>query len=147
MATATLEIAPHAARVRGNPTPAARRCRRKFLRFFPDGFRDETYLEWERNYKWSAHERWQEQLGPDAFRSLLRGKEFVEAAARAVRIESRTNLLFSFEKMALRDAVKSREGAQIFSNGLYGFLYGSGNEEKKFEGWCDAIGALPRRQT
>ena len=31
-------------------------------------------------------------------------------AARAVRIESRTHLLFSFEKMALRDAVKSTAG-------------------------------------
>ena len=31
------------------------RCRRKFLRFFPGGFRDETYLDWERTYKWEAH--------------------------------------------------------------------------------------------
>jgi hypothetical protein len=28
--------------------PRARRCRQKFLRFFPDGFRDETYFAWER---------------------------------------------------------------------------------------------------
>src|SRR3954451_20072644 len=83
------------------------RCRRKFLRYFPDGFRDETYLEWERNYKWAAHERWAEQLDQATHHKLIRGGEFVEAAARAVRIESRTNLLFSFEKMALRDAVKS----------------------------------------
>jgi len=39
------------------------RCRAKFLRFFPGGFRDETYLDWERGYKEQAHERWQEQLG------------------------------------------------------------------------------------
>src|SRR5688572_9321837 len=26
-------------------------CRRRFLRFFPDGFADETYLAWERDYK------------------------------------------------------------------------------------------------
>ena len=39
------------------------KCRRKFLRSFPGGFADETYLEWERNYKWSAHERWEELLG------------------------------------------------------------------------------------
>jgi hypothetical protein len=26
--------------------------RRKFLYYFPDGFHDETYIDWERNYKW-----------------------------------------------------------------------------------------------
>lgn len=31
------------------------RCRTKFLRHFPKGFRDETYLDWERTYKWNAH--------------------------------------------------------------------------------------------
>lgn len=30
-------------------------CRRKFLRVFPDGFYDETYLDWERDYKEEAH--------------------------------------------------------------------------------------------
>src|SRR5688572_14819809 len=34
------------------------RCRRKFLRFFPGGFQDETYLDWERDYKVAAHARW-----------------------------------------------------------------------------------------
>ena len=34
--------------------PGARRCRAKFLRHFIKGFRDETYIDWERNYKWSA---------------------------------------------------------------------------------------------
>lgn len=33
-------------------SPAATRCRRKFHRFFPGGFRDETYIDWERGYKW-----------------------------------------------------------------------------------------------
>src|SRR4051812_3937803 len=102
-----------------NPTAqasskAAARCRRKFLHYFPDGFRDENYLAWERDYKWNAHEQWEEQLYPREFRSMMRRGEYVELAARAVRIESRTNLLFSFEKMALRDAVKERAGAKIF---------------------------------
>lgn len=41
---------------RPRASSATARCRRKFLRFFPDGFRDESYLEWERAYKWQAHE-------------------------------------------------------------------------------------------
>ena len=125
----------------------AARCRRKFLRYFPGGFRDETFVAWERGYKWEAHERWNEALGEDAYRALLRAGEFAEIAARAVRIESRTNLLFSFEKMALRDAVKSPEGARLFAEGLHEFLHGAGNIERKFERWCETIEALPRRQT
>lgn len=125
----------------------ALRCRRKFLRFFPKGFQDAKYIAWERDYKWLAHEQWNELLGREAFRALLREGEYEEAAARAVRIESRTNLLFSFEKMALRDAVKSPAGARSFTEGLYDFLHGAGNIERKFERWCEVVGQLPRRQT
>lgn len=125
----------------------ALRCRRKFLRFFPGGFRDETYIDWERGYKWTAHEQWSEALDRANFHSLLRAGEFAEIAARAVRIESRTNLLFSFEKMALRDAVKSQAGAPSFAEGLYNFLYGTGSVAKKFERWCETVAALPRKQT
>ena len=128
-------------------TPGAARARRKFLRFFPGGFADETYVDWERGYKWAAHERWQATLGRAAFRALLDQEAHEEIAAAAVRIESRTNLLFSFEKMALRDAIRSRAGARQFSTGLYDFLWGSGSEETRFERWCDAVAALPRRQT
>ena len=125
----------------------AKRGRRKFLRFFPDGFRDETYFDWERGYKEKAHQAWQETLAKDEFRSLLKAGKFEEAAARAVRIESRTNLLFSFEKMALRDGVKTRAGARTFAEGLYEFLHGSGSMESRFRNWVEAVSALPRRQT
>jgi hypothetical protein len=123
------------------------RCRRKFYRFFPEGFQDETYLDWERNYKWKAHEQWNDTLSQLTHRSLLRKGEFAEIAARAVRIESRTNLLFSFEKMALRDAVKTPVGARGFAQGLYDFLYDSRSLERKFERWREAVGSLPRVQT
>ena len=36
---------------RGQLSVGARRCREKFLRHFPLGFRDETYDAWERGYK------------------------------------------------------------------------------------------------
>ncbi len=126
---------------------SALRCRRKFLRFFPGGFRDPTYLEWERNYKAEAHAKWMEFLAPSRYRSLLRAKRFAEIAAHAVRIESRTNLLFSFEKMALRDAVRTPRGARIFAEGLFEFLHGRGNPEMRFVRWCEAVESLPRKQT
>ena len=131
----------------GQPSEGAQRCRRKFLRFFPGGFQDQKYIAWERGYKWEAHEQWNEMLGRDTYRKLLRDGEFAEIAAHAVRIESRTNLLFSFEKMALRDAVKSPGGARLFAEGLYSFLHGAGSPEHKFARWRDIVSALPRRQT
>jgi hypothetical protein len=125
----------------------ARRCRRKFLRFFPGGFRDETYIDWERGYKRKAHERWERDLDRAGFGALLQEKRFSDVAAIAVRIESRTNLLFSFEKMALRDAVKSRRGARAFTEGLYEYLHGGGTAEGRFERWCEVVESLPRKQT
>ena len=128
-------------------TPSAARARRKFLKFFPGGFADETYIDWERDYKWSAHERWQESLEPSAYRKLLADGAYEEIAGTAVRIESRTNLLFSFEKMALRDAIRTTDGARIFAEGLYDFLWGRAGDETRFERWCEVVASLPRRQT
>ena len=129
-------------------TPA-QRCRRKFLRAFPGGFRDETYLDWERDYKWDAHERWEEALGRDEFQALLRKRQCAEIAARAVSVEQRArhSMLFSFEKMALRDAVRSPAGARTFAEGLYDFLHGAGGLPVRFGRWVEAVASLPRRQT
>jgi hypothetical protein len=129
-------------------SPGALRCRRKFLRFFAGGFHDPAYIEWERGYKQLAHEQFLDQLGPSEFRSLMRARDFGEVALRAVRIEARTNLLFSFEKMALRDAVRSPAGAKMFAEGLNQYLYGPRVPlQRQFERWCAVVGSLPRRQT
>ena len=130
-------------------SPGASRCRRKFLRFFPGGFRDETYLSWEREYKVETHERWQQVLARAEFRRLLQEKAFGEIAARAVRVEqkSRHSMIFSFEKMALRDAVKSEEGARAFAEGLFQFLHGTGKLEGRFKRWVKVVSELPRKQT
>ena len=85
--------------------------------------------------------------GPAELKRLTRDGRHLEVAARAVRIESRTNLLFSFEKMALRDAVKSPAGAEAFANGLLAFLHGGGSDEHRFESWCEVVEGLPRKQT
>lgn len=131
------------------PSAGALRCRRKFLRFFPEGFRDETYISWERGYKWEAHEHWEEQLDRATYRRLLREGEFAEIAARAVRVEQRTrySMIFSFEKMALRDAIKAEGGARTFAEGLYDFLHGTGELESRFTRWVEAVASLPRKQT
>jgi hypothetical protein len=101
----------------------------------------------ERAYKWNAHQAWEAALARESLGRLLAHGEFEQVAAMAVRIESRTNLLFSFEKMALRDAVKSPAGAKAFAIALGDLLYGYGPLEDRFSRWLEAIGQLPRRQT
>jgi hypothetical protein len=123
------------------------RARRKFLRAFPGGFRDETYVDWERDYKWRAHLRWQDDLSETGFRRLIATRQFEQAARLASAIESRTNLLFSFEKMALRDAIRSPAGAQAFACALFEFLHGKESPEVRFASWIAALDRLPRRQT
>lgn len=125
----------------------ARQCRGKFLRIFPKGFRDDTYLAWERDYKALAHRQWSEDLDQARFAGLIARKAFREIALRAVRIEARTNLLFSFEKMALRDALALPRGARLFALGLYDFVYGNGAPEERFEQWVITVARLPRKQT
>jgi len=123
----------------------AARCRRKFELFYPGGFVDETYLVAERSVKERAHLEWHAELSPAAFRKLLARGEFRQIADIAVRVESRTNLLFSFEKMALRDAVKSPAGARLFATELYALLHGPGTQQRKFTDWLEALADLPQR--
>jgi len=132
-----------------SPSTGAARCRRKFLGQFPGGFRDPTYLDWERDYKWDTHLRWEEALPRATFRRLLADGRHAEAAARAVRVEQRSRhaMLFSFEKMALRDALKDPVGVRDFAQGLYDYLHGRAGLQSRFERWVDVVDGLPRRQT
>jgi hypothetical protein len=133
--------------LRRSGSPKALRARRKFIRFFPAGFRDETYLDWERSYKWKAHLGWLNDLNSEALGGLIERKRYADVTAKVIRIESRTNLLFSFEKMALRDAVRSHAGAKIFALALVNLLHGPETMEVRFNRWLEAVDRLPRRQT
>ncbi len=125
------------------------RARRKFRRFFPRAFIDPTYLDWERDYKWETHQRWNAVLGRREFERLLDARDFQAIATAALRVEqqSRHSMIFSFEKMALRDAVRSAEGAKAFAEGLYSLLHGEATVEERFNRWVDTVARLPRRQT
>ena len=137
-----------AAKLRSVVDPARSiKCRRKFLRFFPKGFADEKYWHWERGYKWRAHERWLELLSKKQFEDLLQAENYTEIGSRALRTLSGTNLIFSFESMALRDALKTEEGSELFAIGLYQFIYGNGSMPTKFRAWCDSVARLPKKQS
>ncbi len=131
-----------------DPSVKARKeCKKKFLYYFKKGFSDTTYISWERQYKLDAHFLFQQDLNKEAYAALMQQKKFSNIAQIAVRLESRTNLLFSFEKMALRDAVKSPEGAKIFATGLYDYLYGNSPIQERFEEFSAVVASLPRVQT
>ncbi len=124
-----------------------KKCLKKFLYYFRKGFNDPKYISWERQYKEVAHRQFQDDLNRSAFESLLKDKKFESIAERAVKIESRTNLLFSFEKMALRDAVKSPDGAKTFATGLFDYIYGDKSLQVRFETFVTEVQKLPRKQT
>jgi len=120
-------------------TPEARRCRRKFLRFFPGGFQDETYLAWERDYKWNANREWEPHAESGCLLSIAARRRLCRGCIARGKDRSADQPDFSFEKMALRDAVKSGAGARMFATGLYDFLHGKGRMQERFERWCDVV--------
>ncbi|MBA2711485.1 MAG: hypothetical protein H0U57_12955 [Tatlockia sp.] len=126
---------------------AKSKAREKFLRFFPNGFNDEKYISWERGYKWQAHLLWKSLLNKDQFSYLLMHKKYEEIAKLALSIEGKTNLLFSFEKMAIRDALKTPEACKQFAEGVFNFLHGKEKKSERFIQYTQIIAALPRKQT
>src|SRR5213075_2141786 len=88
------------------------RCKKKFIHYFKKGYRDQQYMEWERQYKFDASAEFQNELNRNTYLKLLNNSAYEKIASSVVRIESKTNLLFSFEKMALRDALKTSAGAK-----------------------------------
>lgn len=120
---------------------------KKFLYYFPKGFYDHNYMDWERGYKLNAHRAFCKVLQQENFKRLLHQKNFAFIAQELIRIESRTNLLFSFEKMALRDALKDENGAKNFASGLFQYLYSKDPLKVRFENFAQVISELPRKQT
>jgi len=118
---------------------ARKRGLAKFLYYFKLGYNDPIFVDWERQYKLNAHKKFQHFLNRESYSDLLKAKKYHEIANLAVKIESGTNLLFSFEKMALRDAVKSAAGAKLFAIGLFDYLYGTSSLKDRFEAFVMII--------
>jgi hypothetical protein len=98
--------------------------------FLPEGYRDETYLAWERGHKANAHREWNRVPNQPLHSAMPRDGEFAEVALRASALKPAPTSSSCSRKMALRDAVKSAVGAKRFATGLYEFLYGPGTRQK-----------------
>jgi hypothetical protein len=130
-----------------NVARARKQCLDKFLYYFKNGYQGRKFIAWEKEYKETAHRNFQAHLNKKDFKLLLEKGKFDQAASLAVKAESKTNLLFSFEKMAIRDAIRIADGAELFSKGLYALLYGKASQEERFHAFIECIGSLPRKQT
>lgn len=125
----------------------AARCRRKFELYYPGGFFDEAYLIAERAQRERAHAQWQAELAPAQFRKLLARGEYRQIADAALRVEGGTPYLSRFEKMALREALRSHAGARLFAHELYAFVWGRGAARSRFADWLQALAELPQPKT
>lgn len=72
------------------------RCRKKFLYYFPKGFTDQKYIDWERNYKWEAHLTWIEQLNRKEYEQLLADRKYSEIAFRGSSCRDENKSAFFF---------------------------------------------------
>jgi hypothetical protein len=122
-----------------------------FLGEFPKGFYDPAYIgdsrKGERHYKLVAHELWCQTLNKQAFEKLLDQRDWTEITQRTLRVEGKTNLLASFEKAALREAVDLSDDAARFSEGLYDLIYGEDNFEHRFGKFAETLDRLPQPKT
>lgn len=126
-----------------------RAAERRFCEIFPGRFRDPTYVDWERTYKWQAHELARQLLGRGELDRLLRGGDHREIARRAIAVYARPklNLLALYEWMALREALVDPDGARRFAPALRDLLYGPGHYRARFESYLEVLDGLPQRQS
>src|SRR5688500_11107945 len=126
-----------------------RRAQRRFTEIFPGRFRDEDYVDWERDYKMAAHAAWNELLSQRELERLLRARAFGEVGARAIAVYARPklNYLALYEWMALREALADPAGARRFAPALHELVYGGGDFRPRFEQFIDTLDELPQRQT
>jgi hypothetical protein len=113
---------------------------------FPGGLSDPAYLESERDYKWSAHERWIKDLGNGQAETLLAQNRLEELTRRALGVIQRTNHLASYESMALRDGLSHEPSARRFFERLVALLSSKEIAASVWKPFAAAVGELPRAE-
>jgi hypothetical protein len=116
---------------------------RRFLALFPRGFRDDAYIEQERNYKMAAHSIFADGLPARERAKLLKSGEVANLIDRLQYIEGKTNLLSPFEKARLRDGLRDHRTAMPFLGALFAMLDAPVITEAHFNALARSIEALP----
>lgn len=124
-----------------------KQARVSFLREFPGGFEDPTYIgdrqTGERAYKWAAHELFVEELGSGKAEELLSEGRVDDLSTKAVTVVSRVNLLSLYESAAFRDALEDLTAARRFFRTLIGLLKSPAISADVFEPYAQAVCDLP----
>ena len=115
----------------------------RFLKLFPGGFADPTYLAEERDYKVAAHELFSRLLSPAIRMELIREQNVDALVDAALQIDATTNLISPFEKAALRDGLKGQQAALQFFATLSALIDAPAPAEGQFQAFAKAVDALP----
>lgn len=111
----------------------------KFLTAFPGGFEGKRFHSEERDYKVAAHQLCCQLLDEPELKRLIADGKHSEVCERARRVEAKTNLLASFEKIKFNDALKHPQNQTLFATALADILYGSEDEECRFLKFAQAL--------
>ncbi len=121
---------------------------RTFLRHFPLGFSDSTYLDVELPEKREAHRRFDEQLNLKEFRSLLASDDIPALVKNILFAKTPiNNLLAPFENAAFQDAMRDLERARTFFSTLLCLLESPVIDADVFEPYIDAVLSLPAKKS
>jgi hypothetical protein len=114
----------------------------RFLERFPHGFYGDRFAAEEREYKVRAHQLAQDLLSQGALARLLSVNDDGEVCRRALRVANATNLIFPYEKMALKDGLASPAHQHAFATALFHLLYGHGDLQPRFERYADILAGI-----
>ena len=113
-----------------------------FLEQYPEGFYGSRFREEERNYKDNAHKLALELLDKSDVTALSKEKAYEQIAARALKVSNATNLIFPYEKMALKDGLREPKAQERFACGLIAMLHDTGEFSARFETFAGILGDI-----
>lgn len=120
-------------------------CVQYFLKLFPKGFEDPLYASnsatiGERRYKEDARDLAKKLLYRKDWDVFASTGNYSEICQRLGKIESKTNLLHSFEKIKWHSALKNTQLQKLICDSLYEELYGAGTRQARFDTWSSTLG-------
>ena len=113
-----------------------------FLERYPGGFRGEAFLTAERGPKLAAREFMLESLDREQLAALLKDEEYKQVCDAALRVITKTNLVYPNDRMLLTRALKEDENRESFAPALDDLLYGDGDPDVRFKHFSDALAQL-----
>lgn len=82
-----------------------------------------------------------ESLNKETFHALLGKEDYTEIRKRALRVISKTNIVFQHEIMALNNGLDDEAVRRYFSISLYNLLYDEGTGLRhRFDAFSDVLG-------